>query len=248
MRHAEIKQDKEQDLETSDRSLGNGLIGRLFTNHSRRVGKTYSEHMGFAMGVAGSLFLAGAATFIHALVPALCQTSARNRITRLTTRVLPREKAYGRYPKSKAAPGSFLVSVIGTRAQHIVVTLYTIEHLLYVWMVYRPVATIQHKVLLADIGGVIAVRIFCEQMIEGLRLVGSHLCGNGFIPFVRVVVLWVNINNNTAKRIQPMANNRPDAKLHIAVFLIFFGHDCQSAKSDSRIRRSLTCQRIRSGL
>mgnify|MGYP001163514282 CR=1 FL=1 len=91
MRHAEIKQDKEQALETSDRSLGNGLIGRLFTNHSRSVGKTYSEHMGFAMGVAGSLFLAGAATFIHALVPALCQTSARNRITRLTTRVLPRK-------------------------------------------------------------------------------------------------------------------------------------------------------------
>ena len=60
MRHAEIKQDKEQDLETSDRSLGNGLIGRLFTNHPRSVGETYLEHLGFAMGVAGGLFLAGA--------------------------------------------------------------------------------------------------------------------------------------------------------------------------------------------
>ena len=91
MRHAEIKQDKEQDLETSDRSLGNGLIGRLFTNHPRSVGETYSEHMGFAMGVAGSLFLAGAAAFIHALVPALCQTSASKRITCLATKVSPRE-------------------------------------------------------------------------------------------------------------------------------------------------------------
>jgi hypothetical protein len=91
MRHAEIKQDKEQDLETSDRSLGNGLIGRLFTNHPRSVGETYLEHLGFAMGVARGLFLAGAAAFIHALVPALCQTSVSKRITRLATRVSPRE-------------------------------------------------------------------------------------------------------------------------------------------------------------
>ena len=91
MRHAEIKQDREQDLETSYRSLGNGLIGRLFTNHPRSVGETYSEHTGFAMGVAGSRFLAGAAAFIHALATALCQTSASNRITRPATRVWPRE-------------------------------------------------------------------------------------------------------------------------------------------------------------
>ena len=78
-------------METSDRSLGNGLIRRLFTNHPRSVGETYLEHMGFAMGVAGSLFLAGAAAFIHALVPALCQTSASKRITRLAMKVTPRE-------------------------------------------------------------------------------------------------------------------------------------------------------------
>lgn len=89
MRHAEIKQDKGQDLETPDRSFGHGLVGRLFTNHPRSVGETYGEHMGFAMGVAGSLFLAGAAAFIHALVPALYQTSASKRITRLATNVSP---------------------------------------------------------------------------------------------------------------------------------------------------------------
>ena len=91
MRNAELKQNKEQDLETSDRSLGNGLIGRLLNNHPTSVGETYFDHLGFAMGVAGSLFLAGAAAFIHALVCALCQTSASHRITRLATRVLPRE-------------------------------------------------------------------------------------------------------------------------------------------------------------
>ena len=86
-----MKQGKEQDLETSDRSLGTGLIGRLFTNHKRSVGETYLEYMGFAIGVAGSPILNGAVAFIQALVPALGQTSASKRITRLATRVSPRE-------------------------------------------------------------------------------------------------------------------------------------------------------------
>ena len=78
-------------METSDRSLGNGLIGRLITNHTKSVGENYLEHMGLAMGVAGSPILTGTVAFIHALVPALCQTSASKRITRLATRVSPRE-------------------------------------------------------------------------------------------------------------------------------------------------------------
>ena len=87
----EIKQDKEQDLETFDRLLKNGLIGHLFTNHPRNVGETYLKHMGFAIVVAESLFLAGAAAFIHALVSELCQIRASKRITHLATRVSPKE-------------------------------------------------------------------------------------------------------------------------------------------------------------
>jgi hypothetical protein len=78
-------------MKISDSRLDGGLIGRLFTDHPKSVGETYLEHLGFAVAVARILLLAGAAALVHALVPALCQTTASRHIARLTSRVSPRQ-------------------------------------------------------------------------------------------------------------------------------------------------------------
>ena len=78
-------------MKISDSRLDGGLIGRLFTDHPKCVGETYLEHLGFAVAVAGTLFVAGAAALTHALVPALCQTNASRHIARLSSKVSPRQ-------------------------------------------------------------------------------------------------------------------------------------------------------------
>ena len=52
-------------MKISDSRLDGGLIGRLFTGHPKCVDKTYLEHLGFAVAVAGTLFLAGAAALFR---------------------------------------------------------------------------------------------------------------------------------------------------------------------------------------
>ena len=78
-------------MKVSDSRLVGGLIGRPFTDHPKCVRETYLEHLGFAVAVAGTLCLAVAAALIHALVPALCQTTASRHIARLSSRVSPRQ-------------------------------------------------------------------------------------------------------------------------------------------------------------
>ena len=38
-------------------------------NHLREVNETYGEHMQFAMGMAGRMFLGSLMIFIHAIIP-----------------------------------------------------------------------------------------------------------------------------------------------------------------------------------
>ena len=78
-------------MKISDLKLNRGLIGHLFTDHPGSVGKTYLEYLGFAVAVARTLFLAGAAALTHALVPALCQTTASCYIARVFSKVSPRQ-------------------------------------------------------------------------------------------------------------------------------------------------------------
>jgi hypothetical protein len=77
-------------MKISDSRLDGGLIGRLFTNHPKSVDEIYLEHLGFVVAVAGNLFLAGAPALVHALVPALCQTTASRHIVRLSSKAPPR--------------------------------------------------------------------------------------------------------------------------------------------------------------
>ena len=55
------------------------LLG-AFTEHPASVGETYAEHMSVALGYGARLLGAGCAAVVHALVPALFETTASDAI------------------------------------------------------------------------------------------------------------------------------------------------------------------------
>ena len=55
------------------------LLG-AFTDHPASVGETYTEHMAAALGYGARLLGAGCAAVVHAIVPALFQTTASDAI------------------------------------------------------------------------------------------------------------------------------------------------------------------------
>jgi hypothetical protein len=63
---------------------------RLFTDHPGSVGETYLEHMGVALSFAGPLLMAGAAAFVHAFLPFLCERTASTTVKRLHARMVNR--------------------------------------------------------------------------------------------------------------------------------------------------------------
>jgi len=62
----------------------------LFLNHPAAVGESYFEHQRVAVAFAGSLALTAAAALLHALVPGLCQHTARDRIETLNKQLQSR--------------------------------------------------------------------------------------------------------------------------------------------------------------
>ena len=56
------------------------LFERAFVAHPDAVGETYAQHMMVALGFSGKLFLAAMAALIHAIIPALFETTASERI------------------------------------------------------------------------------------------------------------------------------------------------------------------------
>ncbi|MDG2260976.1 MAG: DUF6356 family protein [Actinomycetota bacterium] len=58
-------------------------IRRAFTEHPASVGETYGQHMRVAVHFAKECSLAAGAAAVHAVVPAVCRTSASDRIKKL---------------------------------------------------------------------------------------------------------------------------------------------------------------------
>lgn len=58
---------------------------RLFLDHPREVEESYVEHMAAASTYGFRLLAAAGAAFVHALIPALCKTSASDRIKAMAT-------------------------------------------------------------------------------------------------------------------------------------------------------------------
>lgn len=65
-------------------------IATLFTDHPASVNETYFGHMRFAFGFAFWLGVASVAALVHAIIPALCETTASRILTRLHARVTDR--------------------------------------------------------------------------------------------------------------------------------------------------------------
>ncbi len=63
------------------------MIGTLFTDHPATVNETYWQHMRFALGFAFWLTVAGLAALAHAIVPAVCETTAGRILRRLHARI-----------------------------------------------------------------------------------------------------------------------------------------------------------------
>jgi hypothetical protein len=59
------------------------MLRRLFLDHPRSVDESYIEHLLFAGGFALRLIGAGAAAFVHALIPCLFEKTASNMIAQM---------------------------------------------------------------------------------------------------------------------------------------------------------------------
>ena len=59
------------------------MIRALFLHHPESVDETYVEHMKFAGTFAFWLVMAAGAALIHAVVPALCESTASRIVARL---------------------------------------------------------------------------------------------------------------------------------------------------------------------
>ena len=62
-------------------------ISDVFTRHPASVGQTWVQHGRFALAVSGTLTLAAVAAAVHALVPALCETTASRAVDRLHAQI-----------------------------------------------------------------------------------------------------------------------------------------------------------------
>ncbi|MCF2871204.1 DUF6356 family protein [Octadecabacter sp. G9-8] len=63
------------------------LLDRWFLAHPATVDETYFQHMRFAAGFAFWLMTAGFAALVHAVFPALCETTASRILRKLTDRM-----------------------------------------------------------------------------------------------------------------------------------------------------------------
>ncbi len=66
------------------------FFARLFTDHPASVDETYFGHMRFAFGFSFWLFVAAVAALVHALIPALCETTASRILKRLHAKITAR--------------------------------------------------------------------------------------------------------------------------------------------------------------
>ncbi len=79
-------------MSNTDQSVPNpgSVWQRWFLDHPASVDETYLEHMRFAFGFAFWLFVAALAAALHAIVPALCKTTASDILKRLHARITSR--------------------------------------------------------------------------------------------------------------------------------------------------------------
>ena len=76
-----------QDREVTRKQSG---ILETFTAHPRSVGESYWEHFGFAMRFSFRLLRAAGAAALHAVIPALCESTASREVRALNEMIVRR--------------------------------------------------------------------------------------------------------------------------------------------------------------
>ncbi|MBI1417391.1 MAG: hypothetical protein GC146_09225 [Limimaricola sp.] len=79
--------------DTTPSSARAGTFARLFLDHPASVDETYFQHMRFAGWFSFWLATAAGAALLHAIVPAVCETTASRIIRRLYARIENRHAA-----------------------------------------------------------------------------------------------------------------------------------------------------------
>ena len=76
--------------DTSRSTTRSNLVATIFLDHPASVNETYFGHMRFAFGFAFWLGVASLAALVHALIPALCETTASRILKRFHARIMSR--------------------------------------------------------------------------------------------------------------------------------------------------------------
>ena len=125
--------------------------------------------------------------------------------------------------------------VAGFAAQLVSLAIDPVKQLFDIGMTDRAVLAVTHQILLADIGGVVAVGIFREKMVKRLFLVRAHFGRNRLIPFVGIVELRIDIDHHTAKRIEAVPDDLADAEFGW-LWVIKYGVGCSGGTQPSQRR------------
>lgn len=64
------------------------MFRRLFLEHPATVGESYLEHASFAARFGWTMLLGSLACFVHALIPALCQSTGSKIVLQLHERLV----------------------------------------------------------------------------------------------------------------------------------------------------------------
>jgi len=74
-------------------------VKAAFLNPPNSIGEGYFQHQRVALGFAGSLALTALAALVHAVLPCLCETTAKTRISALN------DQLQKRIPETSSQPG-----------------------------------------------------------------------------------------------------------------------------------------------
>ena len=69
------------------------MIRRIFLDHPRTVGETYTEHFGVAAGFGATMIWGGMKAIAHAFVPSICKTSGSDTVRSLHAKLVEKRAA-----------------------------------------------------------------------------------------------------------------------------------------------------------
>ena len=69
------------------------MIRRIFLDHPRTVGETYTEHFGVAAGFGATMIWGGIKAVAHAFVPSICKTSGSDTVRSLHAKLVEKRAA-----------------------------------------------------------------------------------------------------------------------------------------------------------